>query len=162
MGDMSVKIKWEAPMTIFHSTAGRILIRMFLIVPAVILGTKVSAQSHGPCEIIYLVRDEKGELLDPAQLDSIISPKGEEMKAGTAFIKNPDGTATSEVKCLKSRLDLGGRPVSLSEMTLKYRGQLMRLRFNLQLVEEKRVIDSIPFRQGVFQLDKGKWNLVED
>ena len=115
------------------------------------------AQSNGPCQIIYLVRDEKGELLDPALLESIAAAKGEEMKPGETFIKNADGTTTENVKCLKSRLDIGGKPLRLSELTLKYHGKTMRLSFQLQIVEERRVIDSVPFQESAFKLENGKW-----
>jgi hypothetical protein len=119
------------------------------------------AQSNGPCEIIYLVRNENGEPLDPANLDAIVSPKVEEMKTGIAWIRNSGETITQNVKCLKSRLDIGGRPVTLSEMTLKYAGRTMRLLFNVRLVEETRVIDSIAFQDGTFQLNNGKWEKLD-
>ena len=144
----------------FSSRAGRILIQVMLL-SSLLLGSEARPQSNGPCQIIYLVRDDKGVLLDPAKLESIAAPKGEEMTAGTTFIKNADGTLTKDVKCLKSRLDIGGKPVALSEMTLKYGGQSMRLVFNLRLVEEKQVIDSLSFQEGTFKLDKGKWVKVE-
>ena len=121
------------------------------------------AQSHRPAHVIYLVRDEKGEILDPKKLEAIVAPKGQEMKADTTFLKNADGTTTDDVKCLESKVDVGGRPVSLSEMTLKLRGQTMRLIFNVTAREERILIDSLPFQAGTFKLsDKKKWTKVKD
>src|SRR6185503_8538559 len=102
------------------------------------------------------------EPLDPAKLEAIVAAKGEEMKAGVTWLRNPDETITDDVKCLKSRLDIGGRPVALSELTLKYGGKTMRLLFGVRLVEERRVIDSVAFQEGTFKLDKGKWVKIEN
>lgn len=148
-------------MAIFHSRTNRWFLQAFLLMLVALFGKEVRSQSHGPCEIIYLVRDEKGELLDPAKLDAIESPKGEEMKSGTCSLRNPDGTYNDKVKCIKSRLDIGGRPVALSEMTLKYQGKTMRLVFNLRLIEMKRVVQGLPFQEGAFTLDKEKWVKAE-
>jgi hypothetical protein len=142
------------------AATSRFFLLSLLLLEALFVGAAL-AQSHGPCEIIYLVRSENGEPLDPASLDAIVSPKGEEMKAGIGWIRNPDETITQNVKCLKSRLDIGGRPVTLSEMTLKYAGRTMRLQFNVRLVEERRVIDSIAFQEGSFQLNNGRWEKLD-
>ena len=121
------------------------------------------AQSHRPAHVIYLVRDEQGAILDPKKLDSVSAPKGQEMKAATTFLKNEDGTTTLDIKCLESKVDVGGRPVSLSEITLKLRGQTMRLIFNVTAREERIFVDSIPFQAGTFKLsDKKKWTKASD
>jgi hypothetical protein len=114
------------------------------------------AQSHRPAVIEYLVRDEAGKLLDPAKLEVVATKKGEEMKPDTALVPGADGKRET-VKCLSSRVDIGGRPVALSELTLKYGGKTMRLLFNVTVVEEHRTIDSLPFREGTFTLKDNKW-----
>ena len=113
------------------------------------------AQSHAPTSIVYLVRDAKGEIFDPAKLDSVSSPKGEEMKPGKILFFNPDGTVNREVKCLTSRVDHGGRPVLLSELTLNHNGKTMRLIFNTTVREQRKQIDSLPFR-GDLQVVRGQ------
>jgi hypothetical protein len=114
------------------------------------------AQSNRPAVIEYVVRDEAGKLLDPARLEAVSTKKGEEMKPGTALLLHADGTQES-VNCLESRIDVGGQPVKLSEMTLKYGGKTMRLVFDVTVVEQKRTIDSLPFRSGTFKLQDNKW-----
>jgi hypothetical protein len=126
-------------------------------VPFLVVGVPAITQTYRPGSIQYLVRDEGGAFLDPAKLDAVIAKKGKEMKPGTTFVKNPDGSITDKVKCLSSRVDLAAKPVTLSELTLKYRGQTMRLVFNVTIQEERRQIDSIPFRAGTFRLEKSKW-----
>src|ERR1039457_4068868 len=89
-----------------------------------------NAQSNYPTSIVYLVRNEKGDLMDPAKLEAISSAKGEEMTPGKTFVKNADGTTSDDVKCLASRLEMGRRPVRLSELTLKFNGKTMHLIFH--------------------------------
>ena len=121
------------------------------------------AQSHRPALVVYLVRDEKGEIMDPKKLDSVSAPKGQEMKAATTFLERDDGTTTKDVKCLQSKVDAGGRPVIVSEVTLKLRGKTMRLIFNVTALEQRILIDSLPFQDGTFKLsDKRKWTKVMD
>ncbi|MCE9531226.1 MAG: hypothetical protein K8T89_08915 [Planctomycetes bacterium] len=141
--------------TLWVSILWRWLPVMALIIVA--FPTSAHAQTEYPTSIVYLVRDEKGVLLDPAKLEAITTPKGEEMKLSKTFLEKPDGTTNLDVPCLASRLDLGGRPVKLSEMTLKLNGKSMRLIFNATALKERKLIDSLPFQAGTFEWKDGKW-----
>jgi hypothetical protein len=141
-------------MRLFPSRRDTLPVVAPLLLSAVVPG-RGFGQCHRPAALHYLVRDEKGALLEPAKLDSISARKGEETKPGKTFVKER-GERIRTVKRLWSRIDLGGKPVRLGELSLKYRGQTMRLIFNVSVVQEGRVIDSPSFRDGTFKLEKGK------
>lgn len=151
--------RWLRARLFLHLGGSMKLTRFVFLVVLVWCATvaAVRAQSDYPTRIVFLVRDAQGNILDPAKLDAVVSPKGEEMKASTTFIEHADGSVTRNVKCLESRLHLGGGPVHLSELTLTYQGKKMRLLFHATAKQERKLIDSIPFREGTYKLSQNKW-----
>ena len=67
---------------------------------------------------------------------------------------------SAEAKAAKTRLpalsyvDARSCELDVKEVTLRRAGRTMRLLFNLHLDRRALVIDSLPFRQGTFELDQ--------
>lgn len=150
---------------------------------AVLLATiaGVRAQSCNPAVVSYLVRDERGAVLNETDLKSI--------SAGLAKTIGDASVYTSEVSFADDTMQTYFWPESvdwpkgkkmpvlefanaatctmhLSEVTLTWHGQLMHLIFNLDVDRTQRarriVIDSLPFQEGTFALDLDGWSRDPD
>lgn len=135
-----------------------------LLMPALCLSIEEAyGQSCRPAVAGYIVRDEKGNVLNEAGLESV----RKEINSAWDIRRMPfseDGRTligeySEEAKRAKnlvptlfvanaSTCDLG-----LKEVTLKYGGKAMRLIFNIWVYRRAIAIDSLPFEEGTFELD---------
>jgi len=119
-------------------------------------------QSCRPAVVSYLVRDEKGKVLNETELvliskemtsrwgirqiafsedgKSVISEYSEDAKRAVNQV--PVLTVSNATKC----------ELWLKEVTLRYGARTMRLVSNLHVYRRAVAIDSLPFAEGTFQL----------
>ena len=136
-----------------------------------------AAQSCNPAVVIYLVRDEKGTVLNEADLKSVSArlPKaigdasvyvGEVSFSDDAMQMYYWPESVDYPKGRKQRAlgfaNAATCTMHLSEVTLTYQGRQMRLIFNLDMTRtqpaRRIVIDSLPFQDGTFTLDLTGWS----
>jgi hypothetical protein len=120
-------------------------------------------QSCRPAVVSYIVRDEKGSVLNETDLGlmsremtsgwgtrkiafsedgkSLISEYSEDAKRAVNQV--PVLTVSNATKC----------ELWLKEVTLRYGARTMRLVFNLHVYRRAIAIDSLPFADGTFQLE---------
>jgi hypothetical protein len=143
------------------------LLAAALLIPAFYPSIEAACgQSCRPAVVGYIVRDEKGNVLNEAQLESV----RKEMTSRWDIRRMPfseDGKTligeySEEAKRAKilvptlfvanaSTCELG-----LEEVTLKYDGKTMRLRFKLWVYRRAIAVDSLPFEEGTFELEMDK------
>ena len=135
----------------------------------------VEPQSCNPAVVSYVVRDEKGTVLNETELQTIYAqlPK----KIGDAWLEaghvsiaeNGENFYWPEsVDWSKGRkepaLEFANAAtctMQLSEVTLIYHDRKMHLIFNIEidrtLPNRRPVVDSVPFQEGTFVLDLKSW-----
>ena len=137
-------------------------------------------QSCNPAAVSYVVRDEKGSVLNEAELQTIYAQLPE--KIGNA------GLAAGEVSVAENGENFywpesvdwpRGRKepalefanaatctMQLSEVTLVYHDRKMHLIFNIEIdrtmPNRRPVVDSLPFQEGTFVLDLKNWTGQRD
>ena len=130
------------------------------------------AQSCNPAVVSYLVHDESGKLLSESELKAVQErlPKsigdadtflGEISLAedGKSFYR-PESVNFDKGKKMPALEFINAKTCTmhLSEVTLVYHEQRMRLIFNIDIARDQSnrrpVIDSLVFQQGTFELDK--------
>jgi hypothetical protein len=157
------------------------LIALLLVV---VLDARVEAQLCSPVGIFSIVRGEDGRVLNEAELEFVLeespAPLGDGVAAAThAVYENEAESAYLISREGDPRIPIfyfrGTRPdcfLHLTEVTLVYRQREMRLVFavTLEAGTEVRtpegayltrpllmVVDSLPFREGAFELDFDSW-----
>lgn len=150
---------------------------MFTILLLMSLATfrVVEPQSCNPAAVSYVVRDEKGSVLNEAELQTIYAqlPK----KIGDAGLEVGEVSVTENgenfywpesVDWSKGKkepaLEFANAAtctMQLSEVTLIYHERKMHLIFNLEIdrtmPNRRPVVDSLPFQEGTFVLDLKNW-----
>lgn len=121
-------------------------------------------QSCRPAVLQYIVRDEKGKNLSEAALEAVrkqmAQPAGEVSLVSLAGDGKIYSEYSAEAKEAKTKLpalyyaDAKSCELDVKEVTLQRAGKTMRLIFNLHIYRRAFVIDSLPFRQGTFELDR--------
>jgi len=157
----------------------RINARLFvglLILATCTLASSTRAQSCNPATVSYIVRDENGRVLGEAALKSVYEqlPKriGEtQVEVGETALTDdgktfywpesadwPKGRKVAGLEFINSKTCT----MHLTEATLTYHNQQMRLFFNLEITrtqaDRRPVIDSLPFQEGTFALDLTGWS----
>ena len=121
-------------------------------------------QSCRPAVLEYTVRDEKGKYLSEAELESVRKRMAQPAGGVSTVSFAGDGEVISEysaeAKEAKTKspalyyADAKSCELDVKEVTLRHAGKTMRLIFNLHIYRRAFVIDSIPFKQGTFELDQ--------
>jgi len=134
-----------------------------LLMPGLCQSTKEAfGQSCRPAVVSYLVRDEKGKVLNETELGLI----SKEMTSGWGIRKiafSEDGKSLISEYSEDAKRAVNQIPVLtvsnatkcelwVKEVTLKYGARTMRLVFNLHVYRRAIAIDSLPFADGTFQL----------
>jgi hypothetical protein len=158
----------------------KIEVLVFLSVLLFLPLTSVSAQSCNPAAVHYIVRDEKGKVLDVEQLKTIHQqlPKmiddADTSVSDVSFARDgvtyywPESVEAEKGKKVPVLLFANARTctLNLSRVDLAYHGKKMSLIFNISIErhqEDRRpVIDSLPFRDGTFVLDLAGWSHSPD
>ena len=140
----------------------------------------VEPQSCNPAVVSYVVRDEKGRVLNETDLQTIYAqlPK----KIGDAWLEAgqvsvaengedfywPESGDWSKGR-KEPALEFANAAtctMRLSEITLIYRDRKMRLIFNIEIdrtqPNRRPVVDSVPFQEGTFVLDLKNWASERD
>jgi hypothetical protein len=134
------------------------------------------AQSCNPAAVHYIVRDEKGVVLTKEQLQSLQEqlPK----LIGDADVAVDDVSFAADKQTFYWPEDVESQkgtkvPVlmfvnastctlHLTEVSLNYRGKVMRLLFNVDIArhqpDRRPVVDSLRFQTGSFKLDLTGWS----
>ena len=133
----------------------------------------VDAQSCNPAVVSYLVRDEKGKLLDEVALKSICEQLPKSIGDARIYAGEVSFSADGKTFYRPESLDWEkGRKVPslhfgnseacamhLAEVTLSYHNKMMRLIFNIDITrtqsDRRPVVDARPFQEGTFRLDLG-------
>lgn len=147
------------------------LVAMFLTLPGL-----ARAQYCNPAVVNYLVRDEKGTLLDQEQLKLVQRKLPEAIDSARVNVDEvsfaEDGVSyywPESVDYDKGRkqptlqfVNAATCTMKLSEATITLHGKEMRLLFNVSIERQQRdrrvVIDSLPFQEGTFELDLRGWS----
>jgi hypothetical protein len=145
-----------------------------LLISFIIAGD-AEPQSCNPAVVSYLVRDEKGRVLNEAELQTIYAqlPKkigNAGLEAGQVSLaeNGQDFYWPESVDWSKGRkepaLEFANAAtctMQLSEVTLIYHDRKMHLIFNIEIdrtTQNRRpVVDSLPFQEGTFVLDLKNW-----
>ena len=153
---------------------------IFLLLSMLFLIKASYAQSCNPAAVDYLVRDENGKLLTrellnavfeqlPKQIGDATVTQGEvSLKTDKETYYWPEDADWEKGTKLDALLfsNAGTCTMKLGEVTLKYQGKTMRLRFNINIDrtqnDRRQVVDSLPFQNGTFNLDLTKWNRATD
>jgi hypothetical protein len=138
------------------------------------------AQSCNPAVVNYLVRDEKGKLMNDAEITAVYERLPKSIDDARTFIGEvafasdgktfywpesvdwPKGQKMLALQFINNKTCT----MQLSEATLTYRHKTMRLIFNLKITrtqdDRRPVIDGPPFQEGVFKLDLKNWPTNRD
>ena len=139
---------------------------LFLLFMLLTQSGKIQAQPCWPPNVSYIVRDENNRILDPDVLESP-QLKNEKVSINvyqtaeqsykyiyfaTGYKTNPEPKKLSKSKLCSIKIDT---------LILHYKGKTMKLVFNIDIDTLKPgfqrkssyIIDSLPFRTGVFVLD---------
>jgi len=132
-------------------------------------------QSCNPAVVSYVVRDEKGVVLNEAELQTIYAqlPKkigNAGLEAGQVSVaeNGEDFYWPESVDWSRGRkepaLEFANAAtctMQLSEVTLLYHGRKMHLIFNIEIdrtmPNRRPVVESLPFQEGTFVLDLKNW-----
>jgi hypothetical protein len=136
----------------------------------------VEPQSCNPAVVSYVVRDEKGSVLNETELQTVYAqlPKkigNAALAAGQVSLAEdgqsfywPESVDWSKGK-KKSTLEFANAitcTMQLSEVTLIYHDRRMHLIFDLEIdrtqPNRRPVVDSLPFEEGTFVLDWRNWS----
>lgn len=134
------------------------------------------AQYCNPAMVSYLVRDEQGNKLSEAALQSVREQlpdsvgdarifAGETSLAadGRTFYRTESAEWANGLK-VPSLDFINNRTCAmrLGEVTLTWHNKKMRLIFNLEITREQRdrrpVVEALPFQEGTFALDLNDWS----
>ena len=151
-----------------------------LVLAACAPNSLTQAQSCNPAVVSYLVRDEKGKLLNGASLKTVYEqlPRSigdaKTFTGEVSFAKDgkrfywpesvdwPKGEKVPSLEFINNTTCT----MRLTEVTLTYHNKTMRLIFNLEIArtqdDRRPVIDSLPFQQGTFALDLKGWSPDRD
>jgi hypothetical protein len=137
------------------------------------------AQSCNPAVVSLIVRDAKGEVLTESDLKLIASTMPKDIGDATIWVGEvsiaddnksfywPESTDWPKGKKLPSLNFSNERTCTmhLTEATLEFKGQKMRLVFNINIEratkDRRPVIDAPKFQNGNFQLDLTNWSHAE-
>jgi len=141
-----------------HFEVMKTCIAIFLLLLA---STCIQGQSCRPAAVTYIVRDAKGKTLNDTTLKTIINQVSKPTPQVTSVALAKDGTlvgysARETAKTLPAiyAADAATCRLKVGEWTLKYAGKTMHLIFDLDLDRTAYTIDSLPFQNGIFQLDQ--------
>ena len=149
---------------------------MFTILLLVFLATGVEPQSCNPAVVSYVVRDEKGSVLNATELQTLYAqlPKkigDAALEAGQVSVAEngqdfywPESVDWSKGR-KQSALEFANAAtctMQLSEITLTFHDLKMHLIFNIKIdrnqPNRRPVVDSLPFQEGTFVLDLKSWS----
>jgi hypothetical protein len=144
------------------------------------LVTTTRAQYCNPAVVSLIVRDSKGEVLTEADLKSIAAALPKEIGDATVWVGDVSFAADNETFYWpeSGEADKGRKvpalmfsnvatcTMKLSEATLEYKGEKMRLVFNIEIsraTQDRRpAIDAPKFQNAAFQLDLTTWSHARD
>lgn len=137
-------------------------------------------QSCNPAVVDYIIRDEKGVVLSEADVNSIAGLLPKTVDNGTVAptqisfasdkqkyywpedVEWKDGTKVSALGFANAATCT----LHLTEVTLTYHNQKMRLIFNIDIARQqddrRPVVDSLPFHEGTYSLDLKDWTKERD
>lgn len=156
-----------------HKVLGILLGLMFLPLTA-------SAQFCNPAVVDYIVRDEKGNVLNVEELNTIHQqlPKtignGDTGVGEASFTSDgvtyywPESVDWEKGKKLSTLefANAGTCTLQLPRVDLSYHGMKMTLIFEISIErkqdDRRMVIDSLPFQNGTFMLDLSGWSHSRD
>lgn len=149
-------------------TLGLTILLLFTVAPCY-------PQSCNPAAVYYIVRDEKGAVMNDAQVRAIGAqlPK----KIGDAGVETGQASLASDHETFywedSTDWKQGDKlpalifanaatcTMQLGEATLTFQGKKMRLIFDVGItrdqLDRRPVIDSQPFQEGTFKLDLTGW-----
>jgi hypothetical protein len=143
---------------------GLLLLLIFLCVQT------ASAQNCDKVRIDYVIRDSKGHIIDASTLkpSDFVEEKADKYERSTKQISF-SGTGDVKNAATITSLHYENRDActfKLDELTLRLGGKTMHLIFNLSLdslsdsAHSRKVIDSLPFKQGTFRLEATSENKI--
>jgi len=152
----------------------------FWLLVIVLATTSSPKQSCNPAVVDYIVRDEKGNVLSEADVNSIAESLPKTIDDATVETTQISFTADKEKYYWpeNSAWDSGTKVPALgfanaatctlhfTEVTLTYHNKKMRLIFNIDIARQQSdrrpVIDSLPFKEGTYQLELKDWTRERD
>jgi hypothetical protein len=157
-----------------------LFVAMLLALAMVAPGKPTHAQSCNPAVVSYLARDPNGQVLSVEEMKAMAAslPKsiGEAQPYASEVSFKADGKSyywPEDADWPQGRklaalefANAAACAMRLSEVTLEYQQQRMRLIFNLDITrtqpDRRLVIDALPFQPGVFKLDMRGWTHSEN
>jgi hypothetical protein len=148
---------------------------IMLLISSFIMAGGAEPQSCNPAVVSYVVRDEKGRVLNEAELQTVYAQLPEKignagLEAGQVSVaENGENFYWPEsVNWARGRkepaLEFANAAtctMQLSEVTLVYHDRKMHLIFNIEIdrtmPNRRPVVDSLPFQEGTFALDLKNW-----
>lgn len=137
-------------------------------------------QSCNPATVSYIIRDESGQVINEAEMQSVVEklPKTVDNGAVVATqvsmaedklhyfwpesVEFPKG----EMKRALEFANAAECTLHLTEVTLTFHGKKMKLIFNLDIArsqsDRRIVVDSLPFQEGTFELEMTGWSHDRD
>src|SRR5262245_52649113 len=149
----------------------RLFVVMALALAPCASGNLTHAQSCNPAAVNYIVRDEAGKVLSEAELKSVSEQLPKSIGDAHTYVGEvsfaddgksfywPESSDWQKGKKAPSLEFANAETCSmrLTEVTLTYHNKRMRLIFNIDITkaqpDRRPVIDSLPFRDGAFELD---------
>ena len=138
------------------------------------------SQYCNPAIISYIVRDESGRMLTEVELKSLCEKLPESIADARLSIGEvsfaddgetfywPESTDWQKGKRVPALQFINNETCAMrfTEVTLTYNDKRMRLIFNIDIAktqpDRRPVVDSLPFKEGVFELDLKGWSRKED
>ena len=138
-----------------------LLVLLFIATTLFLLPVNASAQICAGSSLRYVVRDEKGKVIDPTGVyETKTRSSVDELKDAQKVIKGVEGNTTKVIRA--SGMCNFTEPVKL---TLRLNSRMMNLTFMMPRLGEydsrSFLVDSIPFRAGAFEINlagKGETN----
>ena len=142
--------------------------------------TSVSAQSCNPAAVDYIVRDEKGNVLNGEELKTIHQQIPEKIGNADTAVSEVSFTSDGVTYYWRESVDwdkgnkvstlefanAGTCTLNLPRVELAYQGMKMTLIFEIGIErhqdDRRLVIDSVPFQNGTFILDLSGWSHSRD
>lgn len=156
------------------------MLLIWLLALLITFSHSANAQSCNPASVSYIVRDEGGNVVDEADIQSIVDKLPKKVGDATVFVDQvsfaadgvhyfwpesvdfPKGNKQSALGLANA----GTCTLHLTEVSLTYHDKKMRLIFNIDIARVQRdrrlVVDSLPFEEGTFALDMTGWTHDED
>ena len=140
----------------------------------------VSAQSCNPAVVDYIVRDEKGNVLNKEELKTIHQQLPKTIGNADTAVDEVSFTSDAVTYYWPESVDWSkGKKVpalefanaatctlNLPRVELNYHGKKMTLIFNIGIErhqdDRRKVIDSLPFQNGTYVLDLSGWSPSRD